>query len=136
MNCRALAKICATIRAAHADGDHPALHHRQRPHVSFGAVWQALRYLATGRGFTSIPSGPVLAFVRSQPHLETPDLQVHFVFTIADLKRRKLGKTPGITASIYQLLPESRIDPHQKHRPDRAAGDPLQLLSDAWTAKC
>ena len=81
----------------------------------FGAVWQALRYLTTGRGFMSIPSGPVLAFVRSQPHLETPDLQVHFVpFTIADLKRRKLGKTPGITASIYQLLPESRGSIHIK----------------------
>ena len=98
----------------------------------FGAVWQALRYLATGRGFMSIPSGPVLAFVRSQAHLETPDLQVHFVpFTIADLKRRKLGKTPGITASIYQLLPESRGSIHIKNTdPTQQPAIRYNFLSD------
>jgi choline dehydrogenase len=98
-----------------------------------GAVWQALRYLTTGRGFMSIPSGPVLAFVRSQPHLETPDLQIHFVpFTIADLKRRKLGREPGLTASIYQLLPESRGSIHIKSNdPTMHPAIRYNFLSDA-----
>lgn len=97
------------------------------------AVWQALRYLTTGRGFMSIPSGPVLAFVRSQPHLETPDLQIHFVpFTIADLKRRKLGREPGLTASIYQLLPESRGSIHIKSNdPTMHPAIRYNFLSDA-----
>ena len=78
-----------------------------------GLVWQALRYAFTRKGFLSIPSGPVLAFLRTRPELETPDMQVHFVpFAIKDISRRKLHPFPGMTVSPYQLRPESVGDLH------------------------
>ncbi len=78
-----------------------------------GLAWQALRYAVTRKGFLSIPSGPVLAFLRTRPELESPDMQVHFVpFAIKDISRRKLHEFPGMTVSPYQLRPESVGDLH------------------------
>ncbi|MDP6690440.1 MAG: GMC family oxidoreductase N-terminal domain-containing protein, partial [Alphaproteobacteria bacterium] len=37
-------------------------------------VGQALKYLATGGGFISLPSAPLLAFLKTRPDLETPDV--------------------------------------------------------------
>ena len=88
--------------------------------AGLGLAWQALRYLATRRGFLNLPSAPVLAFVKTRPELETPDVQIHFItFAIADIKKRELGPTPGITTSCYVMRPESTgsihlrsADPH------------------------
>jgi len=79
--------------------------HRAR---GIGAVGQALRYVATRGGFFSLPSAPLLAFLRTRPELATPDVQMHIVpYAIKDPKRRKLQDFASMTVSVYQLRPES-----------------------------
>ncbi len=69
---------------------------------------QVAKYLTTGGGFISLPSAPLLAFLRTRPELETPDVQMHLVpYAVKDPKRRKLHPFPGMTVSCYQLRPES-----------------------------
>ena len=73
-----------------------------------GAVTQMMKYLATGGGFMSLPSAPLLAFLRTRPELATPDVQMHLVpYSIKDPKTRKLQDFPSMTISCYQLRPES-----------------------------
>ncbi len=74
----------------------------------FGALGQAIRYLTTGTGFLSLPSAPMLAFLKSRDELDTPDIQLHIVpYAIKDMKRRKLHDFPSFTLASYQLRPES-----------------------------
>lgn len=71
-------------------------------------VGQALKYGFTGGGFLSLPSAPQLAFLKTRPDLETPDVQMHLVpYAVKDPKRRKLHPFPGMTVACYQLRPES-----------------------------
>ena len=73
-----------------------------------GAVTQMMKYLATGGGFMSLPSAPLLAFLRTRPELSTPDVQMHLVpYSIKDPKTRKLQDFPSMTIACYQLRPES-----------------------------
>ena len=73
-----------------------------------GAVTQMMKYLTTGGGFMSLPSAPLLAFLRTRPELATPDVQMHIVpYSIKDPKTRKLQDFPSMTISVYQLRPES-----------------------------
>ena len=73
-----------------------------------GALGQGLRYMATRGGFISLPSAPMLAFLRTRPEHETPDVQMHIVpYSIKDPKTRKLQDFPSMTVSCYQLRPES-----------------------------
>ena len=73
-----------------------------------GAVGQALQYMTTRGGFFSLPSAPLLAFLKTRPELATPDVQMHLVpYSIKDPKRRKLQDFPSMTVSVYQLRPES-----------------------------
>src|SRR5690349_24401904 len=73
-----------------------------------GAVTQFMKYLATGGGFMSLPSAPLLAFLRTRPELATPDVQMHLVpYSIKDPKTRKLQDFPSMTIACYQLRPES-----------------------------
>jgi choline dehydrogenase len=72
-----------------------------------GLLWQVVRYAATRRGFLSLPTAPILAFLKSREGLMAPDIQLHFMpYTYtAD---RKLHKRPGMTVVLYQMRPESR----------------------------
>ena len=73
-----------------------------------GAVTQFMKYVATGGGFMSLPSAPLLAFLRTRPELATPDVQMHLVpYSIKDPKTRKLQDFPSMTIACYQLRPES-----------------------------
>src|SRR5215813_8658577 len=73
-----------------------------------GAVGQVLRYVTTRGGFFSLPSAPLLAFLKTRPELATPDVQMHLVpYAIKDPKQRKLQDFPAMTVSVYQLRPES-----------------------------
>jgi choline dehydrogenase len=73
-----------------------------------GALGQGLRYLTSRGGFISLPSAPMLAFLKTRPDLETPDVQMHIVpYSIKDPKTRKLQDFPSMTVSCYQLRPES-----------------------------
>ncbi len=97
-------------------------------------VGQALKYLATGGGFISLPSAPLLAFLKTRPDLETPDVQMHLVpYAVKDPKRRKLHPFPGMTVACYQLRPESLGSIHIRSAEPRAQpairfnflGDPI-----------
>ena len=73
-----------------------------------GAAAQALKYAATGGGFFSLPSAPLVAFLKTRPEVATPDVQMHLIpYSIKDPKRRKLQDFPSMTVACYQLRPES-----------------------------
>ncbi|MBL8673438.1 MAG: hypothetical protein JNL07_01010 [Rhodospirillales bacterium] len=64
--------------------------------------------MTTKGGFFSLPSAPLLAFLKTRPELATPDVQMHLVpYSIKDPKRRKLQDFPSMTVACYQLRPES-----------------------------
>ncbi len=74
----------------------------------FGVVRETLRYLFTRGGFLSLPSAPLIAFPKTRPELDEPDVQFHLVpYTIKNPKKRELHREPGLTIACYQLRPES-----------------------------
>ena len=85
------------------------------PSVSFntrirglGKLREALTYLTSRQGFFSLPSAPMLAFLKTRPELETPDIQMHLVpYAVKNPKKRQLHEWAGMTISVYQLRPES-----------------------------
>jgi choline dehydrogenase len=85
------------------------------PNVSYntrmaglGKVAQVLKYAFTRGGFFSLPSAPLLAFLKTRPVLETPDIQLHLVpYAVKNPKKRQLHEFPGMTVACYQLRPES-----------------------------
>ena len=79
--------------------------HKARGLRAANEVW---RYLTTRGGFFSLPSAPLLAFLKTRPELASPDVQMHLVpYAIKDPKQRKLQDFPSMTVSVYQLRPES-----------------------------
>jgi choline dehydrogenase len=73
-----------------------------------GKLWEALRYAVARGGFLSLPSAPLLAFLKTRPELDEPDIQCHLVpYTVKDPKKRELHPEPGMTTACYQLRPES-----------------------------
>ena len=86
-----------------------------------GAATQFLKYLTTGGGFMSLPSAPLLAFLRTRPELATPDIQMHLVpYSIKDPKTRKLQDFPSMTIACYQLRPESLGSIHIRSKDAKA----------------
>ena len=82
--------------------------YNERMGTLFGKAGQVFRYAFTRGGFMSLPSAPLLAFLRTRPELETPDVQMHLVpYAVKDPKRRLLQPFPSMTISCYQLRPES-----------------------------
>ena len=78
---------------------------------------QVIRYAITRRGFLSIPSAPLLGFLKSHAELTRPDLQIHFVpYTVKNVSKRQLGDEPGMTLAFYQLRPESTGSVHIQSR--------------------
>ena len=98
-----------------------------------GLVWQALRYAVTGGGFLSLPSAPVLGFLRSREGLEAPDIQIHFApFAIRGPNDRRLLPEPGMTCTVYALRPGSRGSIHIRSRdPREAPAICFNFLSDS-----
>jgi choline dehydrogenase len=80
-----------------------------------GLVRQVLKYLTTGGGFLSLPSAPLLAFLKTRPEMETPDVQMHLVpYAVKNPKKRQLHDFPSMTVACYQLRPESLGSIHIK----------------------
>jgi choline dehydrogenase len=97
-----------------------------------GAVGEALRYITTRGGFFSLPSAPMLAFLKTRPELATPDVQMHLVpYAIKDPKRRKLQDFPSMTVACYQLRPESLGSIHIRSAdPDAQPAIRFNFLAD------
>jgi len=104
--------------------------HRAR---GIGALGEALRYLTTRSGFFSLPSAPLLAFLKTRPELATPDVQMHLVpYAIKDPKRRRLQDFPAMTVACYQLRPESLGSIHIRSTdPNAQPSIRFNFLSDA-----
>jgi choline dehydrogenase-like flavoprotein len=98
-----------------------------------GSVGQALRYIATRGGFFSLPSAPLLAFLKTRPELATPDVQMHLVpYAIRDPKQRRLQDFPSMTVSVYQLRPESLGSIHIRSAdPDAHPAIRFNFLADS-----
>src|SRR5579871_2244215 len=67
-----------------------------------------LRYFMTRKGMLAIGAGYAGAFLRTSPHLATPDVQFHFLIFSADTAGATLHTFPGFIVSVCQLRPESR----------------------------
>jgi len=98
-----------------------------------GSVREAIRYVTTGGGFFSLPSAPLLAFLKTRPDLATPDVQMHLVpYSVKDPKRRKLQEFPSMTISCYQLRPESLGSIHIRSAdPDAQPAIRFNFLADS-----
>jgi choline dehydrogenase len=98
-----------------------------------GAVGEALKYITTGGGFFSLPSAPLLAFLRTRPELASPDVQMHLVpYAIKDPKSRKLQDFPAMSVACYQLRPESLGSIHIRSAdPNAHPAIRFNFLSDA-----
>jgi choline dehydrogenase len=65
-------------------------------------VGQVLKYVVTRGGFLSLPSAPLLAFLKTRPELATADVQMHLVpYAVKNPKKRQLHPFPGMTVSCY-----------------------------------
>ena len=69
---------------------------------------EVLKYVTKGTGFLSLPSAPLVAFLKTRPELQVPDVQMHLVpYAVKNPKLRQLHDFPAMTVSCYQLRPES-----------------------------
>lgn len=68
----------------------------------------ANRWRKDGSGMIATPYGEGGAFLRSDPRLDRPDLQIHFVPAIVDQHNRKLHLSFGYSCHICLLRPASR----------------------------
>ena len=79
------------------------------------------KYAVARGGFLSLPSAPLLAFLRTRQELETPDVQKQLVpHAVKNPKRRQLHDFPGMTIACYQLRPESLGSIHIRSHDPRA----------------
>lgn len=67
-----------------------------------------IEYILKRTGPMSMGASQVCIFTKTQPDLETPDIQFHFQPLSADKPGIKMHPFSGITSSICQLRPESR----------------------------
>lgn len=80
-----------------------------------GLAREIMRYYINGTGLLSQPPSLVAGFVRTAPHLESPDVQFHMLPATRDPKGRGiLEKEPGVSVLINQCRPESRGSIHIK----------------------
>ncbi|HEX3347887.1 MAG TPA: choline dehydrogenase [Acetobacteraceae bacterium] len=83
-------------------------------------VGEVAKYAMTRQGFLALPSAPLLAFLRTRPELEDPDIQLHIVPYAIKSARRELHDFPGMTVACYQLRPESLGSIHIRAPDSRA----------------
>jgi choline dehydrogenase-like flavoprotein len=71
-------------------------------------VKAGLDWRKSGEGLFASPMAEGGAFLKSEPGLARPDLQLHFVVGIVDQHLRKLHLADGFSAHVCVLRPESR----------------------------
>jgi choline dehydrogenase len=74
----------------------------------FGRMMIGAQYMLTRGGPMSMGASQVCIFARSNPDVDTPDIQFHFQPLSADKPGIEMHPFPGITLSVCQLRPESR----------------------------
>ena len=93
----------------------PGLSYNERAR-GFNLIKQVTNYFFKRDGFLTLPSAPVLGFLKTKPELASPDIQLHFIpyRVVLENGKRKLGKDPGITCTINQNRPDSQGSIHIK----------------------
>lgn len=77
--------------------------------TKFRQLRMALRYGLFRSGFMAMSPIPAGAFLRTDPQLDRPDVQVHFLlFTRSRQVGGQLDHLPGVTATMNQMRPESQ----------------------------
>lgn len=72
-------------------------------------VREVMRYGLHRKGVLSYGTGLAHGFLRSEPHLDRPDVQYFFMHaSYANAAERKLDRFPGMTLGVTQLRPKSR----------------------------
>lgn len=85
------------------------------------AIREGIRYFTTGTGVLANPTNPVNGFIKTMPHLATPDVHLQFFpGTYGSIAERKLDSHPGVTLSPTLLRLEGRGSVHA------ASADPRQ----------
>ncbi|HVY00682.1 MAG TPA: choline dehydrogenase [Pseudorhodoplanes sp.] len=72
------------------------------------SIAAGLRYIFARKGILAIGAGYAGAFLRTDPALASPDVQIHLIIFSADKLGGGLHPFPGFTMSVCQLRPESR----------------------------
>ncbi len=72
------------------------------------SILHGLRYAVMRKGILAIGAGYAGAFLRTDPSLASPDIQVHLIIFSAEKLGAGLHPFPGFTMSVCQLRPESR----------------------------
>jgi choline dehydrogenase len=74
----------------------------------FRKLMTGLQYAAFRTGPLTIAAGTSGAFLKTNPRLATPDVQIHFLPFSTDKMGEALHSYSGFSASVCQLRPESR----------------------------
>ena len=66
------------------------------------------KYIIRKKGLFSMPAASIIAFLKTQNYLESPDIQIQYIpFSVGSLKKRIFHDFPGMAAACYQLRPNS-----------------------------
>lgn len=76
-------------------------------HSPVRKVIAGLQYLLTRKGPLSLAAGPMALYLRSQPHLASPDAQISLAPWSSDRIDQGLHRWPGFSLAVFQLRPES-----------------------------
>jgi len=71
-------------------------------------IMAGLQYAVLRQGPLTIAAGTSGAFLKTDPRLATPDIQIHFLPFSTDKMGERLHPYSGFSASVCQLRPESR----------------------------
>lgn len=89
------------------------------------------RWFWDGKSSAATPVAEGLAFLKTEPHLDRPDIQIHFMPTIVDNHARTVHRYYGYSCHVCKLRPESRGSVFLKSRkPQDAPGIDPAFLKD------
>ena len=71
-------------------------------------AWHALRWFRSGRGLIASPIAEAGAFLKTDPSLTRPDVQLHLTIGVVEDHARKLRWGHGVSCHVCQLRPKSR----------------------------
>jgi len=104
----------------------------QKANSIFGKIAMGLEYALFRSGPLSMAPSQLGLFTKSDPRIETPDLEYHIQPLSTDKLGEPLHPYPAITASVCNLRPESRGTIHIK---SRNAGDHPAIIPNYLSAQ-
>ncbi len=74
----------------------------------FNKYGEIIKYILSKRGLFSMPAASIIAFLKTNKYIDTPDIQIQYIpFSVGSLKKRVFHDFPGMAAACYQLRPNS-----------------------------